>query len=488
MPNQISAVVEKPTTASKPPIIGDVYINTKISAVKEMAPMSLNSTLQPPSEYTVRHDLVLVQCSSISTSVVESESSNADPSTGCFGSEREYVTQEQQEGEICEKDKSKRIEWRIKKLSAEIRQLQIENDRLKLELKSVQPEQNKLKRQQDSARTKTHEYPLTKQVDQLSKGHGRTKSNSSAAVRIWTQDQINRLTKLLIATKQIINKYAIEHRRLEESNKKLLRSNKFLTQSNTSLERQNQLLNQQSIEKETTIDKLQSRNLLLSTREKDCKKRLKRLEERLTGWAMSVLSFETNEKDDSEDQTCGIQVEGEKDEEIIHDNDIPGVLRETACKGEDPTPRSNLTSESEDEKRSYFVDPKMPAGWGYSKISDPNIRHIASDCLQQKFEEKKYPPVQHKFPRPIDRYPRKEGAQNDFQKFNRKFRCKKRKGKNRGRSRKRPPCGLELSGRSENKQRDQVHQHSYCSDESESNHMLAQRVLPRGNGNPNKRS
>jgi len=488
MPNQIPALVEKPLTASKLQILGDVCIDTNISAVKEMVPMSSKSTLQPPSEYTVRQDLVLVQCSSISTSVVESESSNADPSIGCFDSEREYVIQEQQEGEICEKDKSKRIEWRIKKLSAEIRQLQIENDRLKIELKSVQPEQNKLKRQQDSARTKTHQYPLTKQLEQPSKGHGRTKCNSSAAVRIWTQDQINRLTKLLIATKQIINKYAKEHRRLEESNKKLLRSNKFLTQSNTSLERQNQLLNEQSIEKETTIDKLQSRNLLLSTREKDCKKRLRKLEDRLTGWAMSVLSFETNEKDESEDQTCRTQVEGEKDEEIFHDNDIPGVLRETECKGEDPTPRSNSTSESEDEKTSYFENPKMPAGWGYSKISDPNIRHISSDCHQQKYEEKKSSPVQHKFPRPIDRYPKKEGPQNDVRKLKGKFRSKKKKGKKRGRSRKRPPCGLELSGLSENKQRDHVRQHSNCPDESETHYTLAQSVLPRGNENPNKRN
>lgn len=482
-------MVEKPLPARKLPISAHVYANTETSPAKDMARMSSNSTLQSHAEDSVREDLVLVQCPSISTSFGERESSNPEPSTACFGSERGHVTHErQEEGEmICEKDDSERIEWRIKKLSEEIRQLKIENDRLKLEQNSVLSEQNKPKHHQNCT-AKTDQWPVAEQLEQLSKGHVRTKCNSSAAVRIWTQDQINRLTKLLIATKQIINKYAKEHRRLEESNKKLLRSNRFLTQSNSSLERQNLILNQESIEKDHRIGKLQSRNMLLCSREKDCKKRLRRLEEKLTGWAMSVLSSETNRKGECDDQTSSTQMEGEKDEEIFHDSDIPGLLPETECNGEDPTPRSNSTRESEDEKTSYSNIPKVPASSLNSKMSDPNIRHLSSDFHRQKCEQKKSPHVQHKFPRPIDRYPKIECPQNDFRKFNGQLRSKKRKCKKKGRSAKRPPIGSELAGAGKNKQSELAHQHAYCSVESESNITLAQSAVLQRYENPNQRN
>jgi len=493
MPTSDSGIVEKAipfeklTVSNKPPLTFHLGANTKASTVSEM---SSEPTLQLDSvnsDVTEDTNVVSAATSSSTTSSGETASPNLDTSTGGgFASETRYLTPEQrEEGEItCVKDYSQIKEQRIKDLFEELGQLKIENERLKLKLNSCLSEPDKPKPHQPVLSRK-------KQVTVAWQSEGLSKDNVSGTcdplptTRIWTQAQISRLTKLLIATKQIINKYAKEHHRLEESNKKLLQSNRFLTESQSSLERQNQTLHQQIIEKDTKIDKLHSRNMLLSAREKESKTRLRSLEERLKGWAISVLSTETDRNGESEDQSCSTQVEGEKDEEMFQDSDIPGILQDTKCTGEDPTGRSSLTTENEDGKIRHCDIPKLTTN---SVVSDPKIQHFSSQHNLQKSAEEKSPPVQHKFPRPIDRLPEKVCPQNDFGKFNGKFRKKRRKRKKIVTSCKRPPIGSELAASVIHQQSDLVFNIGHSSARSESTFRLCQTVLASGVENPNNRN
>lgn len=468
-------MVEKTIRSREPTSSADLYPNTKSRSISAMVPMSSEMTLLHPIDHAgiMQDKNVLSSASSSAITSGERTPSNLDLSTCFCNSDREtLITKQRGEGEILRaKDHSQWKEQKIKELSEEIRLLKIENEKLNLKLNLVLSEPNKPKMRQEYVPSNQKQCCAGEQLKGLQECQSSSTCEASPAVRLWTQDQISRLTKLLTATKQIINKYATEHRKFEESNRKLLLSNRFLKQSHASLERQNQILHQQRIEWQTRIGKLQSRNMMLSSREKDCKRRLRRLEERLTGWAVYVLSSGTHRKGDSEEESSSTQVEGEKDEESSHDRVFPEFFRET---GEDSVIRSNVTSEIENEKTNHNNIQKLQVSSSRSTMSHPKLKHLSLDHHQQKPKKDKIPHVPHKFRRHALRFPQKDGSPHDFCKFNGKSRRKRVKHTKKRRSRKRPPGGSELA-----------HQGTYCSEGSESNIPT---VLASGNNNPNNRN
>jgi len=503
MPNTLSKSFEKePVVCKASPSTGK-WSTSKSSTATETPCISSGSTLLPKPE---------------SLGQGQDTNSSFDSGSGstiglaCKQFSDPIAEQREEGGNLWIDDHLQRKDQRIRELSAEIEHLKFENERLKQQSSVVlaKPQMEwelflskwKLRPVRRKVECSTTEKAMAAGINSCQKGSQKVKQwgkrhpkYEDALAKIKTrEDKISKLTKLLEITKQIISKYEEQHRKLKNDNAKLKEKNFFLTQSYAQIKRWNRNLYEKMIKHQGRIDKLQSKNKQLLSRERDCKQRLKRTEERLSGWAVSVLNADGSKEGETGAES-GPQVESKLEEEMAPDNYIPGFLREAKENCDDPLMRLV----NQDDGSGYISIPKLPTCSVLNKIFDSNCQRLSPEHhLPLPDEEEKFlsndKPVVHKFPRPIDRLPDKRNQPIKSAKTWLSFDPTKKRNRRRRRTRRkrkssscpRSSGGLTFSRSTEPEQDDQKIQPPTGYDNSVDNVQSQQIVFLSSNENTNR--